>query len=265
MKLKKLVSLITLAGTIALSSQVVSGNVSQFKSITLLSNSPKIESTSSSSTNQNIKTNKNTKTPVVNENVKTTNIKNITTNENTNPLSNNTITLNNTWSQNIGTLTFNPTTNKIQFNSGWAETNPYASSSQELFAITLYSNNGQVIKSVNVYGGGQYAENALSQAFNNLDYTYGDIIQITYPYSSSRISISNVNGQSNYNISKTTSFVIQQSGLKEINTLNINPIYYTLNSNKTTISGTTTANTEVNIWINNKDYTTTSNANGEFS
>ena len=265
MKLKKLVSLITLAGTIALSSQVVSGNVSQFKSITLLSNSPKIESTSSSSTNQNIKTNKNTKTPVVNENVKTTNIKNITTNENTNPLSNNTITLNNTWSQNIGTLTFNPTTNKIQFNSGWAETNPYASSSQELFAITLYSNNGQVIKSVNVYGGGQYAENALSQAFNNLDYTYGDIIQITYPYSSSRISISNVNGQSNYNISKTTSFVIQQSGLKEINTLNINPIYYTLNSNKTTISGTTTANTEVNIWINNKDYTTTSNANGDFS
>ena len=265
MKLKKLVSLITLAGTIALSSQVVSGNVSQFKSITLLSNSPKIESTSSSSTNQNIKTNKNTKTPVVNENVKTTNIKNITTNENTNPLSNNTITLNNTWSQNIGTLTFNPTTNKIQFNSGWAETNPYASSSQELFAITLYSNNGQVIKSVNVYGGGQYVENALSQAFNNLDYTYGDIIQITYPYSSSRISISNVNGQSNYNISKTTSFVIQQSGLKEINTLNINPIYYTLNSNKTTISGTTTANTEVNIWINNKDYTTTSNANGDFS
>lgn len=86
MKLKKLVSLITLAGTIALSSQVVSGNVSQFKSITLLSNSPKIESTSSSSTNQNIKTNKNTKTPVVNENVKTTNIKNITTNENTNPI-----------------------------------------------------------------------------------------------------------------------------------------------------------------------------------
>ena len=186
-----------------------------------------------------------------------------TLNTNIYKIENNTITINNVWSQSIGTLKFNPATSKIEFTSGWTETNPYASSTQELFSISLYSSTGQLIKSVTVHGG-EYAENALSDAFNNLDYTYGDILQITYPYSSSKISVSNINGGT-YNVTKTSTFSIEQSGLTEMNNLKINPTYYTLNSPQTTVSGTTTANTTVNVWIDNKDYTTTSNSNGDFS
>lgn len=63
---------------------------------------------------------------------------------------------------------------------------------------------------------GNIHENALSQAFNNLNYTYGDIIQIVYPYSSSEINISNVNGKT-YNVNQTATFSIEKNGLVSTN------------------------------------------------
>ena len=260
MKLKKIISLVTLAGLITLCSQSIPGNIGQIENITLLSNTVNTQSSSSNTKSVSNTTNLSSTT----SSSSSSSSKSSITIPAESSIANNTISINNVWSQNIGTLKFDPATSKIQFNSGWAETNPYASKTQELFKITLYSNNGQVIKSVSVYGGGEYVENTLSEAFNNLDYTYGDILQITYPYSSSKISVSNINGET-YNVSKTTSFVIEQSGLEETSTLKVNPVYYTLNSAQTTVSGTTTANTAVNLWIDNKDYTTTSSSNGDFS
>ncbi|WP_055070254.1 hypothetical protein [Clostridium massiliamazoniense] len=177
-------------------------------------------------------------------------------------IENNIITLNNVWNQNIGSLKFNPVTKKISFNEGWTEINPYLSG--EAFSINLYSSNGELLKSVTMTGG-EYPEEALKKAFNNESFSYGDILQINYK-TSSKISISNFNGEKEYSIRKSISLELTQNGLKELESgLKVNKIYYTLNSNKINISGTTNVNTDVYVNVDNKVYSTKSNNKGQFN
>ena len=255
MRLKRIISLLTIAGLIILNCSTISSNMAQLKNITILSNNKQ-------ATNVTVMSNKN----LENKNLNINKNSNFSLKTNNLGIKNNAITLKNEHNQSFGTLKFDPITNKLKYIEGNAKT-PYASKTQKVFSINLYSSTGELVKSVNVYGGNQYPEKQLSQAFNNLDYTYGDIIQLIYQYSSIKLSVSDFNIE-NYDIVNSMgfdAFEIEPNGLKQVETLNVNPIYYTLNSNKTTVSGTTTANTQVNIWIDNKDYTTTSNADGNFS
>ena len=226
---KKILSIITLAGVATMTTQSVTANIPQSSNKILLTN------------NKNLNTN------------------------NGNSIKDNVITINNVWNYSIGTLKFNPETSKIEFTNGWQMTNPYASKNTELFSISLYKSNGELIKSVQLNGDNYSAGQEISNAFNNLGYSYGDIIEINYNQSS-KISISNFNGQKSYEVNKPISMEITKSGLKELsNNLTVNPIYFDLGSNKVDVSGKTIPNTAVNIWIDGKDYTTNSNSTGEYN
>ncbi|WP_066874390.1 Ig-like domain-containing protein [Clostridium mediterraneense] len=232
---KKILSIITLAGVIGMNTQSIAENTTQSNNITLLAN-------------RSISSN-------IQEEV----------DSNVHNIQDNVITINNVWRQNIGSLKFNPLTNKIEFIKGWAESNPYLSVSSEAFSISLYKSNGELIKSVQVNGGGEHPEDKLYNAFNNLDYSYGDILTIDYK-TSSRLSISNFNNEKNYQVNKPISMEITKSGLKELfNKLIVNPIYFDLGSNKINVSGKATPNSAVNIWVNNKDYITTANSKGQYN
>ena len=204
---KKILSIITLAGVATMTTQSVTANIPQSSNKILLTN------------NKNLNTN------------------------NGNSIKDNVITINNVWNYSIGTLKFNPETSKIEFTNGWQMTNPYASKNTELFSISLYKSNGELIKSVQLNGDNYSAGQEISNAFNNLGYSYGDIIEINYNQSS-KISISNFNGQKSYEVNKPISMEITKSGLKELsNNLTVNPIYFDLGSNKVDVSGKTIPNT----------------------
>ena len=83
------------------------------------------------------------------------------------------------------------------------------------------------------------------------------------------MSLNNPNGKVDNmpgNSTKTVEYEITQEGLKETaNNLTVNPIYFELGSNKIDVSGKTIPNSMVNIWIEGKDYTTTSNSQGEYN
>ena len=231
---KKLLSIITLAGVVGMNVQSIAQNTAQSKNIILLAN-------------RNISSN-------IQEKVDS-NIHNI---------KDNVITINNVWNQNIGSLKFNSLTNKIEFVNGWAETNPYAYKAEELFSISLYKSNGELIKSVQVHGD-EHPEQELDNAFNNLNYTYGDVLEISYKISS-KIGISNFNNEKTYQVTKPISMEITKDGLKELsNKLTVNPIYFNLGSNKIDVSGNATPNSTVNIWINNKDYVATADSKGKYN
>ena len=231
---KKILSIITLAGVVGMNIQPIAQNAVQSKNTILLANR-------SISSNVQEKVDSNTY-----------NIKD------------NVITINNVWNWRIGILKFNPITSKIEFIKGGSETNPYLSKNNEAFSISLYKSNGALIKKVQV-NGSEYPESELYNAFNNLDFSYGDILEINYK-TSSKISISNFNNKKDYQVNKPISMEITKNGLKELsNKLTVNPIYFDLGSNKINVSGNATPNSTVNIWVDNKDYTTTANSQGQYN
>ena len=248
MKNKKITSIIALSGILAMSGQVITPIVNNKL---LINHNREIDNTNQK--NINIKRNKSS------------NLESITRYVSNNKIENNTITINNVWNYNIGTLKFNPETSKIEFINGWQITNPYVAKNTEVFSIRLYKNNGELIKNVQLNGDNYSPGKEISNAFNNLRYSYGDIIEIDYKQSS-KISISNFNGQKNYQVTKPISMEITQNGLKELpSNLTVNPVYFEMGSNKIEVSGKTIPNETVNIWIDNKDYTTISNSSGEYN
>ncbi len=168
---------------------------------------------------------------------------------------NNVITISNYWNQNIGTLKFNPITSEIEFIKGWATTNPYLSKNSEVFSISLYKNNGELIKTAQV-NADEYPEQNLYNILNNLKYSDGDIIKIN-DKSSSKISISNFNNQKSYKINKTIVLKITKDGLLEVNQPSVS-----VSGNKLTINSY--ANAKVIIKINGNDYDYKTNSKGQF-
>ena len=151
------------------------------------------------------------------------------------PLENSKININNVWSQGLGTIGFDPVNMKMTVNKGWSEVNPYLSG--EAFSIGLYNKDNQLIKSLTLKGG-EYPENDLYNAFNNLGFKYGDKIYIDYK-TSSKISASQVykNGalENSYNVNKSSVFELTSRGLvylgdslqnsSENATLNVSTVY----------------------------------------
>ena len=182
MRNKKIISIIALSGIVAMNTQTLTSAI----------NSNKITSKNYENTHNDNKTRSSN-----------TNMIQISRDKLSNGIQNNIITINNVWNQNIGSLKFNPETLKMEFVNGWAETNPYASKTEEVFSISLYKSNGELIKSVQVHGD-EYPEQKLDNVFNNLNYTYGDILEINYKISS-KISISNFNNEKTYQVNKPIS------------------------------------------------------------
>lgn len=179
----------------------------------------------------------------------------VTPNPNVYKILNNVITINNVWNENIGALKFNPITSEIEFIKGWTMVNPYLAKNKDAFSISLYKNNAELIKSIQV-NGDEYPEQNLYNTLNNLKYSYGDYIKIKYN-SSSKISISNFNNQKNYEINKTIVLKITKDGLLEVNQPSIS-----VSGNKLTINSY--ANARVTIKINGKDYDYKTNSKGQF-
>lgn len=158
-------------------------------------------------------------------------------------------------------VSFNPITKKI--NISGSMTAYFGNFSGNAFKLGLYNKYGELIKS-KIYGSSDQAQD-LYNDFNNLGFQYGDIIQVT-PLGPVKTKISNFDGENNYNTTKPMTMQIEQDGLKNLgNNINLNKIYYSLNSNKVDVSGTTVANTTVYINIDNKVYTTTSSSKGIFN
>ena len=178
-------------------------------------------------------------------------------------IQNNEISIANVWNQSIGTLKLNPNNNTMEFTKGWAEVNPYLAKTSEAFSVSLYGTNGNLIKSVKATGG-EHPENDLYNAFNGLHFSYGDIIKIGYK-ASSKIDVSNFNGNKEFAIKKDSQFQITKGGLVSLgNDLTVNPVNYVLNSGKTVVEGKTIPNKIVNVWVNGKDFLTTSDNQGNY-
>ena len=188
-------------------------------------------------------------------------------NPNTYKISENNISINNIWNQHIGTLKFNPLTSKIEFIKDWAQINPYVSKDDEVFSISMYKSNGKLIKTVKVKGA-EHPQTELSNAFNNLNFSYGDIIKIDYK-KSSKLKISNFNNEKQYLINKPIEMKITQDGLKlcDMPEIKVNPFGVLGNGKITTgtISGNINkANQVVNVIVEGKEFTTKSNSEGKF-
>ncbi|MGL5066251.1 MAG: putative mucin/carbohydrate-binding domain-containing protein, partial [Sarcina sp.] len=185
-------------------------------------------------------------------------------------IQNNDINIDNVWYQNIGIIKFNPYTKKTEFVSGGYETNPYLPSTAEAFEIYIYNKNGEILKSMKVYGN-SHPENDLAAFFNNVPYEYGEIIRIN-SIASSNLSISNFNNQKSYRFGGDQEFEIEKGGLAKVNLqkVDVNPFDILGSSNDAIMSGTLTGktlkpNAIVNVKIGNKDFTGISNEKGEFS
>ncbi len=129
------------------------------------------------------------------------------------PLTNSSITINNIWNQSLAKLGFNTLSMKMNVNKGWSVINPYLK--EKAFTIGLYNKNNELIKSV-ILKGGDRPEDPLYNAFNNLDFKYGDKIFIDYNRSS-KISISHLYKDSilnnSYDVNKPSVFEITENGL----------------------------------------------------
>ncbi|MGL4760001.1 MAG: coiled-coil domain-containing protein, partial [Sarcina sp.] len=185
-------------------------------------------------------------------------------------IQNNEININNVWNMHIGTVKFNPITKKIEFVAGSAGINPYLPKNSEAFGIYMYDESGKLLNSMKVYGS-TYPEKDLATFFNNVPYKYGDIIRIDYK-TSSQVTISNFDNQKSYRVAGNNQFQITKDGFKKVNlqTVNVNAFNILGSSNNAVTSGTLTGktlkpNATVNIEMDNKNYTTKSNAKGEYS
>ncbi|WP_066874199.1 hypothetical protein [Clostridium mediterraneense] len=182
-------------------------------------------------------------------------------------ISENNISIDNIWNQHIGTLKFNPLTSKIEFIKDWAQINPYVSKDDEVFSISMYKSNGKLVKTVKVKGT-EHPQTELSNTFNNLNFSYGDIIKIDYK-KSSKLKISNFNNEKQYLINKPIEMKITQDGLKlcDMTEIKVNPFGVLGNGKITTgiISGNINkANQVVNVIVEGKEFTTKSNSEGKF-
>lgn len=193
------------------------------------------------------------------QNLETTNKININKNQ---------IILNNVWNDNIGTISFNSETQKINFTAGWAKANPYLPSSSEAFGITLYNSNGGFIKSTKIYGD-EYPQNQISKFLNNNSYEYGEYIEIDYK-TSSKIDITNFNGQSNFDVQKPIILEITKDGLVKSNIVKV-PVnsFDVLDGLTKVTSGVLTGkvkpNEIVKATVNGKLFEGESDANGDYS
>ncbi|WP_159426744.1 hypothetical protein, partial [Clostridium mediterraneense] len=188
----------------------------------------------------------------------------INLNSNINELNKNSITLMGNWNggkYKTDIISFNPADMKI--NISGSMTAYFGNFCGKAFEVSLYSNDGKLIKS-KTYNANDTAQ-SLYNDFNNLSFNYGDIIKIT-PIGPVETKISNFDGKADYSTNKVISMEITQNGLKQLDgTLNVNPVYYVLGSNKLDISGKTLADTEVYFYIDNKTYNVKSNDNGDFN
>lgn len=157
-------------------------------------------------------------------------------------------------------ISFNTTKQSLSIacTGDWAS---MSSSNINTFKITLYNQDGEVIKSET------YNNNLnpyIIQSDFSINYQYGDILSIT-PYNGCSLNVNDFDGESNYTSSTATNFLITKSGLKNLNkNLKVNPIYINGN-NELNISGETAPNQEVLVYIDNKAYKTISNNKGSFS
>lgn len=178
-------------------------------------------------------------------------------------LSNQQIDIDNVWSQALGTIGFNTESKTLTFTSGWSETNPYYTGTTSL-AVTIYNSEGKEIKSID-FKGGVYPEDELETALNGMSFSYGDVIDIT-SNSNGVLSITNFDNESSYSMGSSMQIEIAQDGLKDLsNTLKVNPIYFNLNDENIDVTGTSTPNSLVNVWIDSNYYSTEANSDGDFS
>ncbi|MGL5634360.1 MAG: hypothetical protein ACRDDL_04790, partial [Sarcina sp.] len=190
------------------------------------------------------------------------------------PIEQASLNINNVWEQPIGNISFNSKTMTLNVSESWAETNPYASSTEPLFKISLINSKGMVTKSVTFNGSNRNPEALLSE-FSNLPFQYGDKLVVTYINKSAKINVTGLseNGtvsSSAYNVGTTTAFNIDKTGLSIFNNekLNVNPLPIEGASNivKTcTVTGTTTPESEVTVLVGGKTFTTQANYVGTFS
>ena len=188
-----------------------------------------------------------------------------------NPVDQASIKLENVWNWNIGVLSFNSNEKKIIFTPGGSETNPYANAKETLFKISLVNSNGLVTREVSI-NGSEYPEKAISEAFNNLSFNYGDKLLITYVNSSSKIYATGLinNNSKEYKVDKTTAFSIEPNGISIFNNqkLTVNPLQIEGAKNLVTdctVTGQTVPESEVTVLVDGKTFTTKSNYIGNFS
>ncbi|MGL5820150.1 MAG: hypothetical protein ACRCYE_00750 [Sarcina sp.] len=190
------------------------------------------------------------------------------------PIEQASLNVNNVWEQPIGNISFNSKTMKLDVSTSWAETNPYASSTEPLFRISLINLEGMVAKSVTFNGANRNPEALLSE-FSNLPFQYGDKLVVTYINKSAKINVTGLNengtiSSSAYNVAKTTAFNIEKTGLSIFNSgkLDVNPLPIEGASNivkTSTVTGTTTPESEVTVLVGGKTFTTQANYVGTFA
>lgn len=165
------------------------------------------------------------------------------------------IQINNVWNQALGTISFNGQTQKLQFSKGWSLTNPYASGKD--FTISLENKEGQVLKSVEIKFG-EYPEEALNEAFNNLSFNYGDKLVINYDSSNkaTKFNLSKVyteNGLTdNYKLNESTTIYINRGGLslvQDFSSLKGNIIVTMKTADGNVIGTTTTLTGQLNTKV----------------
>ncbi|MGL4740473.1 MAG: discoidin domain-containing protein, partial [Sarcina sp.] len=191
------------------------------------------------------------------------------------PIEQASLNINNVWEQSIGTLSFN--SNTMTMNVGWggaATTNPYASSQETLFIVSLISQNGSIIKS-ETFNGNTSNPQSLLDNFSGQSFQYGDKLAVTYVNKSANINATGLNengtiSSTPYNVTKTTAFNIEKTGLSVFSNgkLDVNPLPIEGIANivkSCTVTGTTTPESEVTIYVGGKTFKTQSNYVGTFS
>lgn len=122
------------------------------------------------------------------------------------------------------------------------------------YTVSMYNNAGQLISTKSFKGGETNDE--LANYVSNLTFNYGDSIKIQ-----SRNLVNSVNAGTVSH--KDLNLQLTKEGLVNLKD-GITGLKALYNNNGTVVSGTTKANTDVYVIADNKVYTTTSDANGNF-
>lgn len=164
------------------------------------------------------------------------------------------INIKDVWNYGIVNIGFNYNNTLKVINEG-GETNPYYTGNDAM-TVSLLNKNGEVI-STKTFKGGVVAGEALMKELNGRKFEYGDSIQII-SNSGEHINSNNKSYKGNILFKLTKKGIIAES----FNNKNFSALYST---DGTIVTGTTLPNSTVVITANNKEYTTTSNKNGEFT
>ncbi|MGL5416477.1 MAG: immunoglobulin-like domain-containing protein [Clostridium sp.] len=189
-----------------------------------------------------------------------------TTENNDQDYSQNQIVFNNVWSQSLGTLKINTKEKNFEFTGGWAETNPYLQG--EAFTISLYGQNGEVVKSV-VVNGNTHPETELANMFNGTSYKVGDFIKISFPNNvhSTKINITNFNGKASEEVGDIL-LKLTDTGVSEYKiSITANPLQVLSPDviTSTNLTGTANPNNLVTANVDGKTFTGMSNDKGQYS